>query len=348
MNNLDYSHAELRALITHHVGNKLRDEHILLSQDLSCVEADTMGYLLHYFLLTIKAEEVFSFTHSGELSMNEVFSEVLRIFEDPDCLIEASQCLAGLLYEQSTHPKVKAGEFHVVLFSNVSWDDQRVEAIGIFKSEHLMPFLIMRHVSSSYHIGHEQGFDLKGADIGCLVLRTGAESGFKVLMVDSASTSVEAQYWKNEFLNVAPVSNEYHQTQHFMGMAKEFVAQTLTEEFDLNKTDKIDLLNRSVSYFKNHDSFDKQEFEQEVFQDEQIIQSFHHFDENWCDRHDVDISDQFAISPQAVKKQARVFKSILKLDKNFHIYIHGRRELIEQGVDDRGRKFYKIYYENEA
>ena len=49
-----------------------------------------------------------------------------------------------------------------------------------------------------------------------------------------------------------------------------------------------------------------------------------------------------------MKRQARVFKSVLKLDKNFHIYIHGDRNKIEQGVDEKGRKFYKIYYEQEA
>ena len=50
----------------------------------------------------------------------------------------------------------------------------------------------------------------------------------------------------------------------------------------------------------------------------------------------------------AVKKQARSIKSIIKLDKNFHIYVHGSRELIEQGVDEEGRKFYKIYYKEES
>ncbi len=43
------------------------------------------------------------------------------------------------------------------------------------------------------------------------------------------------------------------------------------------------------------------------------------------------------------------FKSVLKLDKNFHIYIHGDKELIEKGYDDAvGKKFYKIYYDEEA
>lgn len=50
----------------------------------------------------------------------------------------------------------------------------------------------------------------------------------------------------------------------------------------------------------------------------------------------------------AVKKQTRSLKSIIILDENFHIYVHGHRELIEQGVDEKGRKFYKIYYSEES
>jgi hypothetical protein len=34
--------------------------------------------------------------------------------------------------------------------------------------------------------------------------------------------------------------------------------------------------------------------------------------------------------------------------KNFHIYIHGNNELIRQGVDSDGRKYYKIYFETES
>jgi hypothetical protein len=65
-------------------------------------------------------------------------------------------------------------------------------------------------------------------------------------------------------------------------------------------------------------------------------------------RYDTEIGDQFGISGAAVKKQARIYKSVLKLDRNFHIYIHGNSELIEKGVDDDGRKYYKIYYQEES
>jgi hypothetical protein len=63
---------------------------------------------------------------------------------------------------------------------------------------------------------------------------------------------------------------------------------------------------------------------------------------------EIELPDNFDISVQAVKKQVRVFKSVLKLDKNFHVYIHGDKSLIEKGVDEKtGKKYYKIYYDEE-
>ena len=83
-------------------------------------------------------------------------------------------------------------------------------------------------------------------------------------------------------------------------------------------------------------------------EDKGLIKSFHAYDEAYRQEHDIDLNDRFDISEQAVKKQARVFKSVLKLDKNFHIYIHGDKQLIEHGVEKDGRKFYKIYYKVES
>lgn len=49
----------------------------------------------------------------------------------------------------------------------------------------------------------------------------------------------------------------------------------------------------------------------------------------------------------AVKKAQKHFKSIIKLDKNFHIYVHGDRNKLEQGTDEKGN-FYKVYFEKES
>ena len=58
--------------------------------------------------------------------------------------------------------------------------------------------------------------------------------------------------------------------------------------------------------------------------------------------------DKFFISSKAIKKKAKTYKSILKLDKNFHVYIHGDRNLIEKGYDkEKGKSYYKIYFDTE-
>jgi hypothetical protein len=345
---LDFTQVEIQNLITHHVGNKLRDEKFFLSNEQTNVEGDTKKILLKYFLLPVKAEEFFCFTHSVKLDLNDVFSVVKSIFSNPKIFIQNSQNIAKLLYEQSLHPKIKSGELNIALFSNVVLDDEIVNAIGIFKSETDTPFLQMKKQQSKFNIKHDYGFEIKGMDKGCIIFNTDRENGYKVLIVDNINKSMEAQYWKDDFLKVKPIANEFYQTNQFLGITKQFVTKRFDEEVEMTKADKIDLLNRSVEYFKQHDTFDRNNFEQEVFQDDNLINSFRQFDEIYRKDNEVKLSDNFEVSRQAVKKQAGVFKSVLKLDKNFHIYIHGNRELIKQGIDENGRKYYKIYYEEES
>jgi len=223
-----------------------------------------------------------------------------------------------------------------------------MEAIGIFKSEKNVPFLKMKGQKSRFVIDHDFGFEIDRIDKGCLIFKTQKIHGYRILIIDNASRAEEAKYWKDDFLKVKPIANEFHQTNQFLSITKDFVTKKLPEDFEVSKTDKIDLLNRSVDYFKTRDSFDKKEFEKEVLQDTGIIKAFRNFDQNFRAQNNIELDDAFDISLPAVKKQARVFKSVLKLDKNFHIYIHGNRELIEQGVEKDGRKFYKIYFEKET
>ena len=102
-----------------------------------------------------------------------------------------------------------------------------------------------------------------------------------------------------------------------------------------------------MEYFKENDEFSKEEFEKEVFGDEEVIESFRGFDTSYRETNEIEMEDNFEISNQAVKKQAKMFKKILKLDKNFHIYIHGDSNKIEKGVESDGRKFYKVYFDEE-
>jgi len=344
----DFTNIGLDQLITHHIGNKLLEEGILLSEEVTRIEQSTTSYLLKYFISAFKPEEFYSFNHSVNISMNEVYGIAQQIFSDKSSFIENSQKIARLLYEYSTHPKIKPGELNVALFSDADLGNEIVDAIGIFKSENDVPFIKMEGQAAKYTIHHDFGFELKGIDKGCLIFNTQEDTGYRLLIVDNTNRMAEAVYWKDEFLQVAPVSDEFYQTNQFMGITKNFVVNQLSEEFVVTKADKIDLLNRSVEYFKSHGNFDKTQFENEVLQDDGIINSFRSFNDSWQADNQIDYPESFEISPQAVKKQARAFKSVLKLDKNFHIYIHGDKDLIERGTEADGRKYYKIYFQSES
>jgi hypothetical protein len=194
-----------------------------------------------------------------------------------------------------------------------------------------------------------QGVEVTKFDKGCLVFPTNAAKGFDVLIYDSNNRGEEAVFWREAFLSVVPQANEYFQTNQFLDITKQFIAKQLPQEYDIAKTDQIDLLNKSVEYFRANESFDKKKFEKEVFDDSGMIKAFRKFENSYAEMNDVELSDNFDISTQAVKKQARVFKSVLKLDKNFHVYIHGDKSLIEKGYDNTvGKSFYKIYFDEET
>jgi hypothetical protein len=116
----------------------------------------------------------------------------------------------------------------------------------------------------------------------------------------------------------------------------------------VEKSDQLEMLNRSMDYFKTHDQFNLEEFTGEVIHHPEVVDSFILYKKNFETSRNYEIEDEFDINLSAVKKQQKLFKSVLKLDKNFHIYIHGRRDLIEKGVDEMGKKFYKIYFEEES
>ncbi len=333
-------------LIVHYVGNKNNGDGVRLST----VETDFEKIQDHFSQLVnnnFNFEELFSFHFLPKVELNPVYQFVKEIFETQSSFVEQTQNAARILYDKSTHPKIKGGELQVAYFVGCVINGKTVDAIGFFKSENKETFLKVLTTKDGFDLESESGIAVRKLDKGCLIFNTKEEQGYLVSVVDNTNRGEEAQYWKDEFLGVRPIANEFHQTNEFLGIAKTFVTKQLSEDFEVSKADQIDLLNRSVAYFKTHESFDKQEFEKEVFQDEGIIKSFRNFDDNFREENDMEPTVNFDISPEAVKKQARVFKSVLKLDKNFHIYIHGNRELIEQGVEKDGRKFYKIYFNEE-
>lgn len=345
----NYNYCEIEELATHHVGNKNNEGKLQLSN--TTLAPDDEGLkelLLRYFLKPFAAHELYNFTFSGgEFEMNPLFNYCESIFQDKIPFLENSIKIAQYLFDLSIHPNIKPGDLFVVRFSNLKLNDETVEAVGIFKAENAHPFLLVENEEEDANIYAVNGINVDKLDKGCIVFNQGRNDGYQVAIVDKANREDEAKYWKDNFLNLKPCSDEFHHTKTFLNIAKTYVTEKMDEDFNVEKTDKIDILNRSVEYFKSNESFNKEDFEETVFQSEEVINSFRSYDSEYRETNEIEVKDEFDISDQAVKKQSKFFKSILKLDKNFHVYIHGNKDMIERGVESNGRKFYKIFFEKE-
>jgi len=345
MNN--YNIEEISTLSVHKVGNKVNQELLKLSNEHLNIDDEIKKILISYFIKPFKSNEYYNLFHDNDLAMNEVYSYVSLIFDDEESLFEQSKNIARHLYEKSTHPNIKGGEFYTVYFKDCNLDGEVVDAVGLFKSENKDIFLKVHSADNDFEIESDEGININKLDKGCLIFNTERENGFVVAIVDNTNKSAEAQYWYDDFLHVHQRKDEYYDTQNMLTMCKNFVTKELPEQFDASRADQADYLNKSVAFFKEKDSFDMDEFTDEVIAQPDIIDSFNKYKSEFQEDHKIEIADNFDISNAAVKKQSRSFKSIIKLDKNFHIYVHGNREMIEQGVDANGRKYYKIYYDEE-
>ncbi|HVG40364.1 MAG TPA: nucleoid-associated protein, partial [Chitinophagaceae bacterium] len=270
-----------------------------------------------------------------------------QIFEDSDAFDTASAAAAQHLYNASVHPKIKGGELYTAFFEGLPVDGRMHKAIGFFKTENKALFLEVAPYTGSFDVQMKEGVELTKIDKSCLVIQRNDEEGYDVLLFDNVSRGEEAAYWKETFLGLTPQKNDFHHTSHLLTLTKQFITDGLEDE-STSRKDQVELLSRSLDYFKTKDAFDIDEFQKEVFVEDDLIQSFRKFGSHYVENNDYDISAGFEISADALKKGIRQYKSVLKLDKNFHIYIHGRTDLLERGTEDDGRKFYKIYYQQES
>lgn len=338
--------SSLKYVALHVVGNKSADEGLHLSETTLVLNDNIKGLLVNYFLSPFASEEYFQLYHDSGIEYNVVYGAASQIFDDPETLYEQSVNLAKHLYDQSTHPKIKGGEFYTVYFRDCIVDGDTVDAVGLFKSENKDTFLKVLREGGNFNLESEQGINIKKLDKGCLIFNKERENGYVVAVVDNTNKGIEAQYWIDDFLHIRQRKDEYANTQNIMAMAKNFVTKELPQKFDVTKADQIDLLNRSLEFFKEKDTFDIEDFANEVIGQPEVIESFNNFKRNYETENDIVIDDNFAISNNAFKKQQRSYKRVIRLDKKIQIIIDGNRDHVEQGEDEKG-KYYKVYYKNE-
>lgn len=343
----DASRSSIKSVIVHFIGNKIKEESLVHSNEPSGMDKPTMNVIWSYLFSAFKAPDFFKFSHPVNLEFNGVFNLAKDIFKDPNTFTRKSKDIASLLYDATEHPKIKSGEFFVIYFKDLTFDKVSGDAIGLFKSERKQPFLFTEESNSVIDVFTYSGISPSKVDKACLIFNNEEEEGFNLLCVDNLNKTDDAKYWFDNFLRVENRSTDFSKTDSLLSIAKDFIELDLNSDEPIERAESIDLLNKSINFFKENESFDMDSFKNEVFEDSKIADRFLEYSEEKSSP-ELNVSEVFTISTPAVKKKAKYFKSILKLDKNFHVYIHGNREMVEKGVDENGKKFYKLYYEEET
>lgn len=339
-------------LSIHHVGNRAQQGPLVLSANPVSLRDEHVATLLRQYFLGpfSKIQEISRFYHhSDDLRFNEVFQYTQDLFEEKLPFHEYSIAIAKHLYESSNHPNIKEGELYVVEWDQVAFEGQFHRAIGLFKSENKEAFLKVYPHQDNFQVDYEtEAINIHKLDKGCLILELEPGMGYTVLALDQTNRQQEAVYWKDDFLGIKARNDAFQQTGNYLKVYKEFVQEKLDEVFEIEKADKMDLMNRSMDYFKKNEVFRQEKFEEEVLGDPKTISMFRDFQSHQGEAFEDGVDKEFQISAPAVRKMQATYKSVLKLDKNFHIYIHGKREYIEKGFDpEKGLSFYKIYFESE-
>jgi len=222
----------MNALILHFVGNKNHEDGVRLSDTLSDFE-DIEDYFTQMINHNFKSEELYQFYFQPDLQLNPMYQFIGSIFKEKESFIEQSKNAGRYLYDKSIHPQIKGGELCVFYIKDCQLNGEKVDCVGIFKSENKDTILKIYDTQDGFGLKDEIGINTTKLDKGCLIFNTDKESGYIVSVVDNTNKNADAQYWKDEFLGVQPKKNEYHQTNQFLGIAKQFVTKRLSEDFEV-------------------------------------------------------------------------------------------------------------------
>ncbi len=341
--------AQIESISLHQVGNKNKNEPIFLSAEPFALNDETTGLLKEYFFKPFreKEENYLRFTHEVDIEFNELNNIVNEIFTDPSSIHANSKKIAAHLFEQSNHPHIKSGEVYVAYLTNVLLDNNKVDAIGIFKSELKHDFLQLEEKGSNLDIVIQQGININKLDKGCLILKTEEEEGYKVLSVDS--NRYDTKYWLENFLGVDALADENFYTKNYLKFCQNFAKEVVLPAED--KQQEVLFMNRAVNHFAKNDAFEETNFLNEVMENPEFIPEFKNYKVEKGPKYSIEDISNFDIANKAVSEARKKIKNVINLDTNIQIKMdfinpESAEKFVEKGWDEERQMYYYLVYFN--
>lgn len=341
---IDIEETQINHLIFHKIS--ANDKSSIVNNHSYEFEIGEELHVLKTIFLKRFQESIYSyeFRHDVDVNLNVLFTLLRAIYNNED-FVEKTKDIFTHLKSVSRHPNIKDGELFVIKYEDVKYNGTYYEAVGIYKIENKENFIEpINDASGTSHLKFSKGVSNKKLAKACLILFT--EIPYTVFVLENADK--ETDYWCKDFLNLRLKKDSINDTGNFLACTRDFIVKELPEQFEVSKADQVELLNKSVQFFKEKENFNIEEFTDEVIAQPELVETFTKYKEEYQKKHEVEIADNFTISESAVKKQSRAFKSVIKLDKNFHIYVHGNNQYIKRGYDEKtGMYYYQLFFKEE-
>lgn len=334
-------------MIVHHVGNKSNGEGVGFSDselDFASIEQELLKLVERSFNLN----DLYHFYYEGSVALNPVFSFTKEIFDNPGEITAQSRHIAKILYDCSTHPKVKPGELSVIYISGYELEGEAVDALAIIKSETRQSVLQLDRTQDGFVVSMNNAINLSKVEKGCIIFNVDEEEGFRIAIIDNSSSSGDAKYWKDSFLHVASYNGAHHQTSSLINLATEFISETVAGDASLSSVEKAMIANRSkqVLIDSEQDTITFEDYSHAVFKDSRLEDKFALYAEENTPLELAELST-ISVERKAVnKRRSRI--STIHLDDNFDILIRGGDDHIIRGYDENaGLNYYMLYFEKE-
>ncbi|AXT63417.1 nucleoid-associated protein [Aquimarina sp. AD10] len=340
---------QIESLSVHKVGNKNKGENLFLSESPYLVNDELTAILKEYFFKPFreKEENYFQFANDVDVEFNPLYKIVSEIFDNPSSVHEKSKRIASLLYEQSNHPHIKSGELYVTYLENVTIDNEKVDALGVFKSELKHDFLQFEEKETDIELLIQQGVNLNKLDKGCLIFNHKKEEGYKVLSIDS--NRYDTKYWLENFLGVEAFADENFYTKKYMKFCQDFAKDVVLPAED--KKEEVMFMNRAVNHFAKNDEFEETAFLNDVIDNPDLIPEFKHYKTEKAPKYQIEDLTTFPIANNAVTAARKKIKNVINLDTNVQIKMdfinpESAEKFVEKGWDEEKQMYYYLVYFN--
>ncbi len=340
---------QIESLSIHRIGNKSKNEGTFFSEQPYQMNDELNELLKEFFFKPFreKEENYFRFDHEVDLEYNELYNIASEVFENPGNIHKQSQRITKHLYDQSNHPHIKSGEVYVAYLSDVVVDNEKINAIGIFKSELKHDFLEFEEKESNLEILIRQGININKLDKGCLIINSHKEEGFKILSVDS--NRYDTKYWLENFLSVDALTDETFFTKKYLKFCQDFAKDVVLPAED--KKQEVMFMNRAVNHFAKNDEFEETSFLNEVMDNPELIPEFKHYKTEKGPKYSIEDVSTFPIANKAVSDARKKIKNVINLDTNIQIKMdfinpESAEKFVEKGWDEEKQMYYYLVYFN--